>query len=65
MKHEFSRQIFAKYLSNFMKIHPAGAEAFLVDRRNTHTTKLISRKVHEYRGPFFWKYGGRYVRLWG
>ena len=28
MKHEFSRQIFEKCVSNFMKIRPVGAELF-------------------------------------
>jgi hypothetical protein len=37
MKHAFSRQIFEKHsLSNLMKIHPAGAESFLADRRKTN-----------------------------
>ena len=41
MKSEFLRQIFEKYSkSNFMKIHPVGAELYEADRR-TDTTKLI------------------------
>jgi hypothetical protein len=33
MKPEFSRQIFEKYISNFMKIHPVGAELSCAKRR--------------------------------
>jgi len=36
MKLEFSLQIFEKYISNFMKIHPVGAELFHAKRR-THS----------------------------
>jgi len=44
LKLEFSRQIFEKDISNFMKIHPVGAELFHTDgetNRRTDTTKLI------------------------
>jgi hypothetical protein len=33
MKLEFPRQIFEKYINNFMKICPAGAELFRADGR--------------------------------
>jgi len=49
MKFEFSRQILEKYpISNFIKIHPVGAELFHANRRTdgrkdgqTDMTKLI------------------------
>ena len=44
MKFEFSRQTFEKYILNFLKIHPAGAELFHTDGetdRRTDMTKLI------------------------
>jgi hypothetical protein len=34
MKREFSRQIFEKYISNFLKICPVGAELFHADRHD-------------------------------
>jgi len=44
-----------------MKIHPAGVESSLADRRKTNTMKLISWEIHGYRGPFLWEYSGRYA----
>jgi hypothetical protein len=42
MKHEFSRQIFGKYL-NFMKIRPMGAELSRADRRTDKHGEANSR----------------------
>jgi hypothetical protein len=38
MKPEFSRQIFKKYVSNFMKMRPVGAELFHADGRTDRLT---------------------------
>jgi hypothetical protein len=43
MKLEFSRQIFEKYVSNFMKIRPVGAEMFHADGRTDRHDETNSR----------------------
>jgi len=43
MKHEFSRQIFEKYLHiSFMKIRPVGAEVFHVDGQADKTNLIVA-----------------------
>ena len=43
MKLEFSRQIFEKKSSNFMKIRPVGAELFCADGRTDRHDEADSR----------------------
>jgi len=43
LKLEFSREIFEKCISNFMKIHPVGAELFHTDGETGTHDKANSR----------------------